>query len=161
MGPFGPYRHQFLARMLLPSGRNRRPPEKDRSRCPGLCDRIPRVKTTLKIKLLPSPEQHAALLATMERFNAACDFIAEVAFQNQLASKFRLQKIVYYEVKERFGLTAQIVIRAIAKVVDAYKRDTSIRCSFKPHGAIVYDERVMSFRGLDAVNLWTTNEPVH
>jgi putative transposase len=50
-----------------------------------------------------------------------------------------------------------MVIRAIAKVVDAYKRDPAIRCRFKPHGAIVYDERVMSFRGLEAVNLWTVD----
>jgi IS605 OrfB family transposase len=113
------------------------------------------VKLTLKVKLSPSPEQYTALLSTMERFNAACDFIAEVAFDNRLASKFKLQKLVYYEVKHRFGLSSQLVVRAIAKVVGAYKRDPSIRCAFKPHGAVVYDERVMSFRGLDAVNLWT------
>lgn len=64
------------------------------------------MKTTLKIKLAPSPEQHRALLATIERVNEACDAIAGVAFDNQLASKFKLQKLVYYDIKERFGLTA-------------------------------------------------------
>jgi len=120
------------------------------------------VKTTLKIKLAPSSEQHAALLRTMERFNAACDSIAQVAFEHRLASKFKLQKLVYHEVKARFALSAQLVVRAIAKVVDAYKRDTSIRCRFKPHGAVVYDERIMSFRALEAVSLWTVGgrEPI-
>jgi putative transposase len=49
------------------------------------------MKTTLKVKLAPSPEQHAKLLATMEQVNRACDFIAGVAFENHLASKFKLQ----------------------------------------------------------------------
>lgn len=113
------------------------------------------MKTTLKIKLAPSPEQHELLVATMERFNAACDFIAKVAFENRLASKFKLQKLIYSEVRERFGLSSQMTVRAIAKVVDAYKRDTSTLCRFRPHGAVVYDERIMSFEGLDAVSLWT------
>jgi IS605 OrfB family transposase len=120
------------------------------------------VKTTLKIKLAPSSEQHAALVETMERFNAACDVIAQVAFEHHLCSKFKLQKLIYHEVRERFGLSAQLVIRAISKVVEAYKRDTSIRCRFKARGAVVYDERILSFRGLEAVNLWTVNgrEPI-
>jgi putative transposase len=53
------------------------------------------MKTTLRIKLAPTPAQHQSLLRTMKQFNAACDFIAKVAFQQQLASKFKLQKIVY------------------------------------------------------------------
>ena len=37
---------------------------------------------TLLVKLQPDAEQLAALLETMERFNAACNAIAEVAFHN-------------------------------------------------------------------------------
>ncbi|MER3401906.1 MAG: hypothetical protein C4337_01040, partial [Armatimonadota bacterium] len=33
---------------------------------------------TLMVKLMPTEEQHTALLETMERFNAACNAIAEV-----------------------------------------------------------------------------------
>lgn len=36
---------------------------------------------TLMVKLQPTPDQVAALLETMERFNAACNAVAEVAFQ--------------------------------------------------------------------------------
>ena len=60
------------------------------------------MKLTLAIKLAPSRAQHAALVATLERFNAACNAIAEVAFREQLANKIALQKIVYYAVRERF-----------------------------------------------------------
>ncbi|MER3403680.1 MAG: transposase, partial [Armatimonadota bacterium] len=61
---------------------------------------------TLTVKLQPTDEQHAALLETMERFNAACNAIAEVAFQERTANKIRLQKLVYYDIRERFGLPA-------------------------------------------------------
>lgn len=113
------------------------------------------MKTTLQVKLLPSPEQHAALLATMHAFNAACTWIAEYAYAQRCASKFQLQKALYYEVRRRFGLSAQLAIRAIAKVVEAYKRDKRQQVAFRPAGAVVYDERIMAFKGLEAVSLTT------
>jgi IS605 OrfB family transposase len=109
----------------------------------------------LQLKLLPTPEDDATLQATMQTFNAACTYIAEVAYREQLASKFKLQRLVYYEVKERFQLTAQLVIRAIAKVVEAYKRDKSTQVTFRPDGAVVYDKRICSFHGLESVSLAT------
>ena len=113
------------------------------------------MKQTLAVKLAPAPVQAAALLTTMERFNAACDAIAAVAFREHCANKIKLQQLVYYVVRERFGLSAQMTVRAIAKVVESYKRDTSRRPRFRPHGAVPYDERIMSWRGQDAVSLLT------
>lgn len=113
------------------------------------------MKTTLKIKLCPTEAQHALLKQTMIRFNEACNEIAKVAFEEQLASKFKLQKLLYYRIKKEFSLSAQMVVRAIAKVVEAYKRDKKKLCSFKPLGAVVYDQRIMAFKGLEGVSLWT------
>lgn len=111
------------------------------------------MKTVLQIKLLPDQAQHAALLETMRTFNAACDYIAEVAYREQCASKFILQQLVYDDVRKQFGLSSQLTVRAIAKVVDAYKRDKSKQCFFKPTGAVVYDQRILSFKGLEAVSI--------
>lgn len=108
------------------------------------------MKTTLQIKLLPDESQHAALKDTMEAFNDACNYIAEVAYRERCASKFKLQKLMYDDVRERFGLSAQLTIRAIAKVVEAYKRNKDVRCFFRPEGAVVYDDRILSFKGLEA-----------
>jgi len=94
------------------------------------------MKLTLDIKLAPTPEQYVALLATLERFNAACNAIADIAFRERLANKIALQKLVYYDVRERFGLSSQMTVRAIAKVVEAYKRDRSVRPVFRPQGAM-------------------------
>jgi IS605 OrfB family transposase len=113
------------------------------------------MKTTLQIKLLPDESQHAALKETMHAFNEACNTIGEAAFREKCASKFALQKRVYGEVRERFGLSAQLTIRAIAKVVEAYRRDKSRQCFFKPTGAVVYDQRILSFKGLDKASILT------
>jgi len=107
------------------------------------------------LKLAPSPEQHTALLETMHAFNAACNDIAQTAFDEKLANKFELQKIVYGDIRKRFNLSSQMAIRAISKVVDNYKRDRSIKPSFRSEGAITYDERLMAFKGLNEVSLLT------
>lgn len=113
------------------------------------------MKTTLQIKLLPDEAQHVVLKDTMGVFNDACNYIVEVAHREQCASKFKLQKLVYDDVRKRFGLSAQMTIRAIAKVVDAYKRDKSKPCFFKPAGSMVYDDRILSFKGLEAASILT------
>ncbi len=113
------------------------------------------MKQTMLLKLQPSPEQHRALLDTMHAFNAACNVVAEVAFNLKRANKFELQRQVYARLRAEFGLPAQMAIRAISKASEAYKRDKSIQPTFRPAGAIVYDERVMSFKGLLTVSLLT------
>ena len=113
------------------------------------------MKQTMLLKLVPTSEQHRALLETMHAFNAACNAIAEVAFSLKSANKFALQKQVYARLRAEFGLPAQMAIRAISKTSEAYKRDKSIQPTFRPEGAIVYDERVMSFKGLTQVSLVT------
>ncbi|HEV2661949.1 MAG TPA: transposase [Ktedonobacteraceae bacterium] len=113
------------------------------------------MKQTMLLKLAPTEEQHRALLETMHAFNAACDYIAEQAFEALVANKFELQKMTYGTLRATYHLPAQLAIRAISKTTEVYKRDKSIKPSFRPEGAIVYDERVMSFKGLTAVSLLT------
>jgi predicted transposase len=81
------------------------------------------MKQTLLVKLAPTPDQHVALLRTLEAFNAACNAIADVAFAQRTANKIALQRLVYYAIRQQFGLSAQMAIRAIAKVAEVYKRD--------------------------------------
>lgn len=111
------------------------------------------MKQTLMVKLDTSEEQHKALLETMHRFNEACNSIAETAFSIRSANKVRLQKIVYRDIREKFGLSAQLTIRAIAKVAEAYKRDKTIKPEFRPDGAVVYDQRILSWKGLESVSI--------
>jgi putative transposase len=113
------------------------------------------MKQTLLVKLAPTADQHTALLRTLETFNAACNAIAAVAFAEQRAGKLDLQKLVYYDIRARFGLSSQMTIRAISKVSEAYKRDKAIQPHFRSHSAMVYDQRICSFPGPDRVSLLT------
>jgi putative transposase len=113
------------------------------------------MKLVATIKLLPTDEQAQALLATLERVNAACTWLAERAFEEKTADKYRLHGLYYKSMREQFGLSAQMAVRAIGKVCDAYKRDRSKQPRFKPHGAIAYDQRILSFKAADRVSILT------
>jgi putative transposase len=113
------------------------------------------MKQTMLLKLVPTEEQHQALLETMHAFNAGATSVAEVAFNEHSANKFALQKLVYGELRTTYQLPAQLAIRAISKAAEAYKRDKSVKPTFRPEGAIVYDQRVMAFKGLSTVSLIT------
>ena len=111
----------------------------------------------MQLKLLPTTEQADAMLRTMGRFNAACDALAAVAFAHRCANKVELQKLAYHDIRRDFGLGAQMTVRAIAKVVEVYKRDKDIQPTFRPHGAIVYDQRILSWKGSDRVSILTND----
>ena len=113
------------------------------------------MEQTVIVKLDSTDEQHDLLIRTMRTFNAACDHIASVAFRLRTANKVRVQRESYREVREQFGLSSQMTIRAIAKTCDAYKRDTRTMPRFRPTGAMVYDQRVLSWKGRDAVSILT------
>src|SRR5438046_2836689 len=113
------------------------------------------MKQTMLLKLAPTEEQHQALLEIMHEFNAAANYVASLASAEKSANKFELQKLVYGELRSTYKLPAQLAIRAISKASEAYKRDTSIQPTFRPEGAIVYDQRIMAFKGLDTVSLVT------
>jgi putative transposase len=113
------------------------------------------MKQTMLLKLAPARDQANALLETMHAFNAACNSIAKQAFAAKVANKFELQKMTYGELRSTYHLPAQLAIRAISKTSEAYKRDKSIQPTFRPEGAIVYDQRVMSFKGVTHVSLLT------
>lgn len=113
------------------------------------------MKLTIQMQLLPSTEQAAALRSTMERFNAAATFAAAVGFKAGVFSQISIHKQAYREIRDQFGLSAQLAVRAIGKAVQCFKRDKKVCPVFTPLGAVTYDERILSFKGLDKVSLST------
>ena len=107
------------------------------------------------VKIETTPDQAEALHKTMHQFNAACNDVAKTAFDMHLANKIELQKTVYYPIRKRYNLSAQMAVRAISKAVEAYKKDKSIQVEFDPNGAMPYDQRIMSWKELDRVSLLT------
>jgi IS605 OrfB family transposase len=113
------------------------------------------MKLTIQLQLLPTPEQAALLLDTMERVNEAATFAARQGFEAGVFSQPSIHKLAYRSIRDRFGLSAQLAVRAIGKAVETFHRDKTICPVFRPHGAITYDQRNLSFKGLDKVSLAT------
>ncbi len=106
------------------------------------------------VKLLPSEPQSEALEQTLRRVNSACDYVSGVAWETRTFGKYALQQKTYHEVKEGFSLTAQVVVRLLAKVADAYTLDKRTRRTFRPLGAIAYDDRILRWYDSE-VSIWT------
>jgi len=114
------------------------------------------MRLTIQLKLLPAPEQANALRRTLETANAACDYISQVAWQSKTFRQFPIHRLTYQAARETFALAAQLTVRCIAKVADAYKLDRKAQRTFQPHGAVAYDERILSYTHQNtAVSIWT------
>ena len=115
---------------------------------------------TLKVKLKTNEIQHRALLRTMNTFNDVCNDISRQAFEAKEYQKIQLHHIVYKNQREALpDFSSQLVIRSIGVVSDSYKikRTRHSQNYFKKTSAVVYDERVITFKGEDSVNIWTND----
>lgn len=114
------------------------------------------MKLIARVKLQPTPEQHALLLQTLETANAACNYVSDVAWQERVFGQFKLHKLCYANVRAQFGLGADVAVRVFAKVADGYKLDKRTKRTFKPHGAFPFNDRLVSYK-LDKciVSIWT------
>ncbi len=111
------------------------------------------MKLTVKVKLLPTVGQKASLVKTIEIFNDACNYISEIAWQTKKFGQVNLHHLCYRDVRNKFSLSAQMTVRAIGKVKETYRIEKKKKHIFKKHSALVYDQRILSFRGLDTVSI--------
>ncbi|WP_328808922.1 RNA-guided endonuclease InsQ/TnpB family protein [Nonomuraea montanisoli] len=135
------------------------------------------MRLVVQVKLLSTPEQAAALEATLRAANKAADLVSRIAFQRRCFRNFDLRKHTYEQVKAVFGLGAQAAQHVIKKVCDAYRTlhanlaagnlgaPVSVRrvkaenkpISFRPGAAQPYDDRCLSWQHTDrTVSIWTT-----
>jgi len=111
------------------------------------------MKLVAKIKLNTNVEQAKLLLRTLETANECANWMSRKAWESKTFKPFALQKLVYSEARSKFPLSAQIVVRLLSKVCDAYKIDNKVQRRFAKHGAISYDSRVLSY-GENRVSIW-------
>ena len=91
----------------------------------------------------------------MTACNAAATYAARVGFDAGVFSQISIHKRCYRDLREQFGLSAQMAVRAIGKAVECFRRSKKVCPTFRPDGAIVYDERLFSLKGADRVSLLT------
>ncbi|MFJ8108972.1 RNA-guided endonuclease InsQ/TnpB family protein [Streptomyces sp. NPDC096132] len=136
------------------------------------------MRSVVRVKLLPTPEQASALEATLRACNRAATYAAKIAFKEKTYGRDALQKLVYGDVKAMFGLSAQPAVRAVKKAVDAYttlranlkagnlgkvgskrwRNATGGPVAFRPEAAQPFDDRCLSWQ-TDArtVSIWTVD----
>src|SRR5215216_6050388 len=105
---------------------------------------------TVICKIDPTPEQRSEMEVTIVAFAAACDFAAHTAREIGSTNKVKLQQAGYQEIRARFGLSANLAIRAIARACAALKVPAQLHARFRPT-SVDYDARIFSFREWD----WT------
>lgn len=106
---------------------------------------------TIVCKINPAPEQVAKIEATLQAFAGACNYINEVV-DPKITHNVTIQNQVYNNVREQFGLSSNLAIRAINRV--SANRKTAKRMNkpvrkFLPTSAD-YDARIFSFREKDS-----------
>ncbi|WP_323138103.1 MULTISPECIES: hypothetical protein [unclassified Streptomyces] len=62
------------------------------------------MKLVVQVRLLPTPEQAAALEATLTACNEAATWAASVAFEEGARKNLALRKLAYQDIKTRWGL---------------------------------------------------------
>ena len=80
-----------------------------------------RLTKTVVCKLKPTGEEHNRLLRTVQAFVNACNHISKIAFERRVFNPVALHHMVYRETRNRFGLPANLAIRARDRVAKAYK----------------------------------------
>jgi len=100
---------------------------------------------TVVCKLAPTPEQVADIEATLKAFAEACDFAADVARRIGSTNKVKVQHLAYGEIREQFGLSANLAIRAIARACAALKVPEKRHSVFQPT-SIDFDGRIFAFQ---------------
>ena len=124
------------------------------------------VKLTAKVHLQPTAEQAELLLQTMQEANTACDRISVWAWENKVFGQYKIHHGTYHDIKASTNLSAQVVVRCISKVTDAYKLDPPPggpawtrrrkQRTFRPLGAITYDSRILSYKFDKCIaSVWT------
>jgi len=105
------------------------------------------MRIATKIKLLTTKEDKESLLQTLFTVNKASTYVSFKAFENKTFNKFKIHHLCYKEIRERYNLSSQLAIRAIAKVATSYgdfKNRFSVH-KFNKYSSIGYDNRILSF----------------
>lgn len=113
------------------------------------------MKLVLQIKLLPTDEQASILLQTLKEANKACNTIVGIAWGKKIFNQFKLHHASYYSIRNSTKLSAEVVIRCISNVANAYKTcNKNNKIKFKPLGSLTYDHHILNYKPDNIVSIW-------
>lgn len=80
-----------------------------------------RVTVTAKVQVMVSAEQRGSLLRTGEAYRDACNRISQYVFESGSENFYELNSALYHELRECFGLKAQMAQSALKTVIAKYR----------------------------------------
>lgn len=86
--------------------------------------------------------------ATLTAFAAACNYVADYGRKNKVWRQFELHRLCYKDIRARFGLSANLAVRAIARVSPRLMKEKTRNSIFRPT-SVDYDLRIFSFKEKD------------
>jgi len=99
---------------------------------------------TISCKLDVPVHQKPHLDATFQAFADACNYVADWGRENKISHQYALHKGCYKAIRERFGLSANLAVRAIARVAPRLRKAATRDSVFQPT-SIDYDARIFRF----------------
>lgn len=80
-----------------------------------------KMTVTAKIQLIVSAQHRELLNATAISYRNACNFVSDYVFKTHNLKQFSLNKELYYEIREKFGLGSQMTQSVLKTVIARYK----------------------------------------
>lgn len=79
------------------------------------------ITVTAKIQISATDNDKVLLNETMSVYNDACNYVSNYIFRTHNLKQFSLNKILYTELRERFGLKSQMAQSVFKTVISKYK----------------------------------------
>lgn len=79
------------------------------------------ITITAKIQVVPSSHDKVLLNATMSAYADACNYVSNYVFQTHNLKQFALNKVLYFDLRDRFGLKSQMAQSVLKTVIARYK----------------------------------------
>lgn len=95
-------------------------------------------------KLMVPPDAEQRIIATMQAFADACNVVADWGRANQISNQFALQRGCYKNIRGSLGLSANLTVRAIARVAPRLAKVKTRAIVFRPT-SVDYDSRIFTF----------------
>lgn len=79
------------------------------------------ITITAKLQIFPTPEQQDILRSTMSAYSNACNFVSGHVFETRSLRQRVLNDVLYRDLREHFGLGAQMAQSVIKTVIASYR----------------------------------------
>jgi transposase, IS605 orfB family len=79
------------------------------------------ITVTAKIQIVPSDDDKTLLNTTMSAYTDACNHVSNYVFQTHNLKQFALNKVLYSDLRNRFGLKSQMAQSVLKTVIARYK----------------------------------------